>query len=336
MRRTLFVFPHDVAPVIQAGAAGQIAVAERDRVLREIAGAGIATDPVAWLAEVEAATLEALRTRGEATANELGADEPRLRTQMRFNVGKKYEGTVGRVDPPAVPPRDGGPDRARPTGRLVGQQPVPVDPDRGRAARTAIRRSTRRPPARRSSAAGSRRSGRATVADIRWWTGWTLAEVRRILGELDVVEVDLDGATGVVLADDQESTAGADPFAALPARPGPDRHGLDRPAVLPRRPWPAPLRHERQRRADRLVGRPDRGRVGPAARRRDRPPAPRGRRGRGVAAIEAERDRLRAWLGPARVTPRFRTLFERELAGGRSDPDGSAEGRADGRRRPRA
>ena len=35
----------------------------------------------------------------------------------------------------------------------------------------------------------------------------------------------------------------------------------------------------------------------------------------GRAAIEAEGARLRDWLGPIRVTPRFRTPFERELAG---------------------
>jgi hypothetical protein len=32
-----------------------------------------------------------------------------------------------------------------------------------------------------------------------------------------------------------------------------------------------------------------------------------------VAAVEAEAERLRAWLGEVRVTPRFRTPLEREL-----------------------
>ncbi|BCL31140.1 hypothetical protein GCM10017557_59990 [Streptomyces aurantiacus] len=31
-------------------------------------------------------------------------------------------------------------------------------------------------------------------------------------------------------------------------------------------------------------------------------------------AIEAEAVRLRSWMGPTRVTPRFRTPLERELA----------------------
>jgi len=33
-----------------------------------------------------------------------------------------------------------------------------------------------------------------------------------------------------------------------------------------------------------------------------------------VAAVDAEAGRLAAWLGPVRVTPRFRTPLERELS----------------------
>ena len=33
------------------------------------------------------------------------------------------------------------------------------------------------------------------------------------------------------------------------------------------------------------------------------------------AAIDAEAAALRDWIGPVRVTPRFRTPLERELAG---------------------
>ena len=217
MRRTLFVFPRDVAPLIHAGATEKIATAERKRVLDQIAGAGIAKDPTAWLAEVEASTLKALRARGEATANQLGADEPRLRTQMRFAVGKKYEGTVG------VSTRllfllamEGRIARGRPAGSWLSSQyrwiPIetiypegypPIEPP---VARTGI--------VRRWLEA----FGPGTVADIRWYTGWTAAEVRRILDELDVVEVELDGQAGVVLADDRERDHGACPVRELPAR----------------------------------------------------------------------------------------------------------------------
>jgi len=35
----------------------------------------------------------------------------------------------------------------------------------------------------------------------------------------------------------------------------------------------------------------------------------------GAAAVAAQAAALEAWLGPARVTPRFRTPLERELSG---------------------
>ena len=314
MRRTLFLVPRDVAPAIQAGAAASIAVAERKRVLGQIAGAGIAPDPAAWLAEVEAATLRALRARGEATANQLGADEPRLRTQMLFNVGKKYEGTVG------VSTRllfllamEGLITRGRPAGSWVSSQYrwVPIEavlpggypPIAASVARAEI--------VRRWLAA----FGPGTVADIRWWTGWTLGEVRRILGELEAAEVEVDGATGFVLADDRAPTPEAEPFAAfLP--------GLD-PTVMG---W-----------TDRRFFLADHGRrlfdtngnagptvwwagriVGGWAQRTDGEVVHRLLEdvgADGAAAIEAEAARLRAWLGEARVTPRFRTPLERELSG---------------------
>lgn len=314
MRRTLFVVPDDVAPAIHAGAAEKLAVGERVRVLREISQAGLAPDPVAWLAEVEAATLEALRARGEATANQLGEDEPRLRTQMLFNVGKKYEGSVG------VSTRllfllamEGRVVRGRPAGSWVSSQyrwvPIeavlpggypPIDPP---AARNEI--------VRRWLGA----FGPGTPADIRWYTGWTLGEVRRILAELDVVEVDLDGTPGLVLAGDLEPAPAGEPSPAFLPGLDPTVMGwMDRRFFLAGH---AKLLFDTNGNAGptvwwdgRIVGgwaqRPD----GDVVHRLLEDVG-----AEGSAAIEAERERLEAWLGPARVTPRFRTLFERELAG---------------------
>ena len=314
MRRTLFVFPVDVAPAVQAGAAAKIAAAERARALREIGAAGIAADPVAWLSEVEASTLQALRARGEATAMQLGVDEPRLRTQMRFNIGKKYEGTVG------VSTRllftlamEGRIARGRPAGSWISGQyrwiPIeavipggfpPLDPE---AARTGI--------VRHWLAA----FGPGTMADIRWYTGWTVAEVRRILAELAVVDVDLDGEPGLALADDLERTPppaptanflpGLDPtvmgwtdrrfFLAGHEKDLFDTNGNAGPTVW----WDGRIVGGWAQRAD-----------GEIAFRLLEDPGADAR-----AAIGAESERVRAWLGQTRVTPRFRTPFERQLAG---------------------
>ena len=57
--------------------------------------------------------------------------------------------------------------------------------------------------------------GPATETDIRWWTGWTARETRAALAVVPHAEVELDGATGVVLADDLEPTPRPEPWAAL-------------------------------------------------------------------------------------------------------------------------
>jgi len=46
--------------------------------------------------------------------------------------------------------------------------------------------------------------GPATVADLRWWTGWTVGHTRRALAAVQPVEVDLDGAAGIALAGDDD------------------------------------------------------------------------------------------------------------------------------------
>jgi hypothetical protein len=37
------------------------------------------------------------------------------------------------------------------------------------------------------------------VADLRWWTGWTAAQVKAALTAIGPVEVDMDGEVGLVL-----------------------------------------------------------------------------------------------------------------------------------------
>ena len=316
MRRTLFVFPADVAPAIHAGAASKIAAAERARTLREIGDAGIADDPVAWLAEVEASTLKALRARGEATANELGQDEPRLRTQMLFNVGKKYEGTVG------VSTRllftlalEGLVARGRPAGSWVSSQyrwiPIeavipggfpPLDPEVA-------------PDRDRPALAGGLRPGHGRRHPLvhgldRWprCAGSSASSRSR--------EVDLDGTTGPRPRRRRGVRAGARAVRA-PSCPDSTRRSWAGPTAGSS--WPATPSHLFDTNGNagptvwwdgRIVGgwaqRPD----GEIAHRLLEDPGADGR-----AAIEAEGARLREWLGPTRVTPRFRTLFERELAG---------------------
>lgn len=314
MRRTLFVVARDVAPAIQAGAADAIAIAERNRVYSQIQGTGIAPDPVTWVADLEVATLDALRKRGEATANQLGADEPRLRLQMRFAVGKNYEGSVG------VSTRllfllamEGRIARGRPAGSWVSSQYhwLPIEAVLPDGYPPMAVRTARAEVVRRWFAA----FGPGTLADVRWWTGWTLGELRQIVAELGLVEVDLDGAAGLVLPDDLESTSPHEPFAAFLPGLDPTVMGwTDRRFFLADH---ARLLFDTNGNAGPTVWWDGRV-VGGWAQRPDGTVAYRLLEdvgAAGTAATEAEAERLHDWLGATRVTPRFRTPLERELAG---------------------
>ncbi|MGH2838347.1 MAG: winged helix DNA-binding domain-containing protein, partial [Thermoleophilaceae bacterium] len=57
--------------------------------------------------------------------------------------------------------------------------------------------------------------GPGTEADIKWWLGSTLRLVRAALAELEAVEVDLDGRTGFLLPDDVEPAQPVEPWGAL-------------------------------------------------------------------------------------------------------------------------
>ena len=162
--------------------------------------------------------------------------------------------------------------------------------------------------------------GPGTHADLKWWTGWTMGLVKRALAQLDVVEVRLaSGATGLLLAADAEPVAAPEaPWVAL-------LPGLD-PAPMG---WQERAWYLGEHRAacfdysgnigptvwcdGRIVG-------GWAQRKDDGTIAVRMLEDVGAQAeraIAEEAERLQAWIGDVRVTPRFRTPLERELAGPR-------------------
>ncbi|POX57781.1 hypothetical protein C3492_41710 [Streptomyces sp. Ru62] len=308
MRHTVFVFPADLTAVVHASTGLTVAARERAALLRDMALAG--APDAAWLAEVEEATLAALARRGQATAAELAADEPRLRERFVHSAGKSYEG-VHTVSTRLlrVLGVEGKVVRGRPLGSWTSSQfrwaPAPPHPELDAAgAQAALLRHW------------LRACGPATEADLKWWTGWTLREVRRALAAIGAEEVSLDEGTGYVDAGDAEPVTGPGaPWAALlPA--------LDPTAMAwQHRDWyldPAlrPLLFDRSGNVGPTVwwnGRV----VGGWAQRADgeivwRIPEE-GVRREAAAEVTAEAERLRDWLGAARVTPRFRTPLEREL-----------------------
>ncbi len=217
MRRTVFVATRDVASLIQAACGHTVAARERRKLLGYLAEAGVGADsgdPDGWLAEVEEVALQALAARGEATAAELSADDPRLKTEIVLSRGKSYEGrqnissrvlfllaAQGRVV------------RGRPRGSWTSQQyrwsplaqwcPGGLDEWAAEAAEVELARRW------------LDRYGPATTEDLQWWTGWTRTQTRRVLTALGPAEVDLDGQPGIALADDLGPPPETEPWAAL-------------------------------------------------------------------------------------------------------------------------
>jgi Winged helix DNA-binding domain len=314
MRRTMFVVPVELVSMVQRAATEALLPGERKRLAQMLEQCGITRDGVGWLREVEDATMRALEARGEALGSELAEDVPALRAQLVYAEGKNYGGPQNATTRVLfLLSAEGRIVRGRPRGTWTSSQhrwapmaswlpggpaELPIDAARAELVRCWLRAF-----------------GPGTETDIRWWTGWTLGEVRWALAALDTVGVELDGGPGVVLADDVDPVPEPEPWVALlPA--------LDTTAMAwSQRDWY--VGEHRERLFDRS------GNIGPTiwsdgrivggwAQRRDGEIVHRFLEDTGAEvtrAVEAEAQRLAAWIGPVRVTPRFRTPLERELAG---------------------
>lgn len=218
MRRTVFVTPLDVAPVIQAACSRALATRERRLLLQLLSAAGVAADAAGaeeWLAGAERAALDALEAGGEITAAELAAADPRLSTELVLSKGKSYEGrqkVASRLL--LLLAAEGLAVRGRPRGSWTSHQyrwspltrwcPDGLPEPDTRDAETELARRW------------LRTFGPGTADDLRWWTGWTKTQVKRVLAELRPVEADLDGGgTGLLLADDLDPAPVPEPWAAL-------------------------------------------------------------------------------------------------------------------------
>jgi hypothetical protein len=218
MRRTLWVTSLDVAPVVHHGASLAVAARLRRQLVKELAAGPtdppLSGDVSAWLADVEQRVERALRARDTASATQLASDEPRLQTAQLPTTGKAYDvrrNITSRVL--TLMATDGRIVRGRPRGSWtsrhhswelaaswwpMGLPSMPEADARARLARLWLERF-----------------GPARVADLQWWSGWALGHTRAALAALDVVDVDLDGAPGVVLADDVAAEPALEPSAAL-------------------------------------------------------------------------------------------------------------------------
>ena len=257
-----------------------------------------------WLAEPR--TLRALAARGAAPPRS-SPSVPRLRDQVGVDEGKAYGGRSNVTTPVLfLLAAEGGSCAGRPRGSWMCSQ-YQLGADGGMARR----RAAELPPedaqaelVRRWLAA----FGPGTVADLKWWTGSPSAR-SRALARLARSRSTWTGDRAV-LPDDRRPVDAAG-LGGAAAGPGPDGDGLGGPVVVSR-PAPLPCSTVGQHRADRVVRRPHRGRLGAAGRRRGRLPAARGRRAE-TRPASRRRPRVRPLDRPGPGEAPFRTPLEREL-----------------------
>jgi len=333
MRRTVFVVPAGLADVVQAACTDDVARRMRRQLEKDLAGGGVGDgDAGAWLRSLEDGVLRALAARGGgASGAQLSADEPRLRTQLVYAPDKAYGGAANITSRVLVLiaaegrtirghrrggwtsgqfewflPKEwlrGGDKADTPQGMRGADRDAGLGAglDAG-AARTEL--------ARRWLSA----FGPGLAADLQWWGGWTGAQTKAALAALPVTEVDLDGQAGVTLADDLDLHGEPPEVAALLPALDPTPMGWQS------RAWY--LDPHTPRLFDRT------GNVGPTVWWAGRVVGGWAQRASGevvyrlledigadgAAAVAAQAAALESWLGPARVTPRFRTPLERELS----------------------
>lgn len=308
MRRTLWVAPAALAPSLRVAAAEPLVRPARTKLVQALAERDDIVDPEAWIDRVSAEVVAVVADAGEASAVEIGRAVPDLGTKVVYGGGRwATEVTVGsRLL--VILGFEGRIVRRRPLGTWISGQyryapgTTAGEPD---------------PATARAQVVGAYvdRFGPVTLADVRWWTGWTAAHVRAALADIGAVEVGLDDGPALVTADDVDPVEAPGPWVALLPGLDPttmgwkvrdwylgelgsvlfDRNGNAGPTV-----W-----------ADgRIVGgwaqRPDgtivtdvRVDVGAAT----------------LAAVTTEADRLARWFDGVVATPRFRTPLERELCG---------------------
>ncbi len=304
MRRTMFVVPTGDAPTVQAAATAAVAVEQHRLLVKHLQQCGVGDAD--WLTAVQAATVDALVARGgAATAAQLSTDVPLLRTELVFPQGSQY--VTSRVL--LLLAAQGHIVRGRPNGSWTSTQytwqlldgwlpgPLPdLDPAAARAALARLWLT---------------RFGPGTVADLKWWTGWTLTHTRAALAALDTVTVTLDGGgTGVVLADDVDDVPEPPRWVALLPALDPTMMGWagrdwylgpHAPALFDRTGNPGPTvwidgrvvggwAHLPGRVAVELLETVD------------------------AAGVPDAAGRLADWIGAVLVTPRFRTPLERRLS----------------------
>ncbi|HSK06149.1 MAG TPA: winged helix DNA-binding domain-containing protein [Acidimicrobiia bacterium] len=215
MRRTMFVIPIDLAPILHHSSTVALMAPERKRLVAMVEKAGIASDGDGWVRSVSERTLSALRVRGEAVATELSRDVPELAEKITFY--KKDGSVLTRVGMSTrvlfLLAAEGKVIRGRPKGSWVSSlyRWAPTDHWIGSPIEEMSRDEAQAALLRLWLGA----FGPGTELDMKWWTGWPVTQVRAALAATGAIEVEIESGPAYLLGDDLEPVAPVPSWAAL-------------------------------------------------------------------------------------------------------------------------
>lgn len=315
MRRTLWVIDRSTLPLVDRSSTNVIAESNRRQFEKMIVKGGLATDGTEWTDRVMNETLAALRRRGEALARDLTGDVPDLANKLEFHNQKgELIGSSGVSTRALVQlALESEIVRGRPVGSWISSQYkwVPMEAWLGGPI-----------PAMEADVAAAglverwlQQFGPATTTDIKWWTGWTVARVKKALADIAAEEVELDEGTGWVLPSDLDSIEpDLTSVALLPSLDPTTMGWKEREWYLGRH---YPLLFDRNGNAGPTVWVDGRV-VGGWAQRKTGEVVYEIIEDIGAEAtaeVEAKARELTLWMGDVVVTPRFRSPHEKGLAG---------------------
>ncbi len=213
MRRTLFAVPREHVGIVLVGAGADIGRQQRTLLEKMLVESDVTDDPGPWVDRAESAALAAMDGAGEIMSTELAKADPLLSTRIEIAPGTKYATTVSVASRLlTLMSADGKVVRTRPRGGWTSTQFRWATLD---AWISDVERPDTATATTEVAKLWLRSYGPATLDDLQWWTGWTKTRTRAALATLDTVEVDLDGATGLLLADDADPVPAAEPWVAL-------------------------------------------------------------------------------------------------------------------------
>lgn len=215
MRRTLWVVDRGTVALVHNSSTRAIGERERKRTSNLLERGGVTDDGAAWLDQVMPAVLDRIRDEGEILTRDLTRQLDGLDQRVEiYSKAGRLQGTIGLASRAILQlSMESRVIRARPAGTWVSGQyrwaelshwlgepieEMSVD----EASADLVTRWLRS-------------FGPATETDLKWWTGWTVSQVRKAIVRAGALEVDLGADIGYVLADDIDPVDDPGPWVAL-------------------------------------------------------------------------------------------------------------------------